>query len=259
MFRIAAKFIRHFFLADSPRKINSGWGKAFVEHVYRGPKTVLGAKIESLRKEEAKSRELIEIEDFGAGYGGDAKPVIKKELRQVINSSARGRKEGELLYRICKHYQPQTCLELGTNLGFSTLYQLAGLNTSRFITIEGAPELAKRAQLHFDQFGFQPEVRVGEFSEQLTQLLADHTLTFDYIFIDGNHKYEAVTKYVNLLLPRLNKNGMLIVDDIRWSNGMEKAWKEISTKKAFSVTFDMFFMGVCLRGDEVKMGYLIRP
>jgi hypothetical protein len=41
---------------------------------------------------------------------------------------------------------------------------------------------------------------------------------FDLIHIDGNHDTEHVMQDVNLYLPRLNRDGFLITDDISWES-----------------------------------------
>jgi predicted O-methyltransferase YrrM len=41
---------------------------------------------------------------------------------------------------------------------------------------------------------------------------------FDLVHIDGNHDTEVVTKDVELYLPRLNRKGFIILDDISWDS-----------------------------------------
>ena len=48
-------------------------------------------------------------------------------------------------------------------------------------------------------------------SEQASNLFADNSL--DFVYIDGNHKYEYVLQDLNLWYPKVKKGGYLIGDD----------------------------------------------
>ncbi|MDX2248144.1 MAG: class I SAM-dependent methyltransferase [Bacteroidia bacterium] len=215
------------------------------------------AKIETLRKSLQKSTLTLELEDFGAGKGGNGGGKITRSLREIARLSARRPREGNLLYRICRQYQPKTCLELGTNIGISALYQLSGLKNSRFITLEGSAELAEIARKNITDFGFHAEIYTGEFSALLAKInLAE--LKPDYVFLDGNHRYEATMFYAQTILPHIPEGGILILDDIYWSEEMQKAWKEIILLPEVTVSIDLFFMGICfVRRPQAKQSFIM--
>lgn len=52
----------------------------------------------------------------------------------------------------------------------------------------------------------------------------------DFIYIDGNHKYEYVKKDVELCYKKLRKGGILAGHDISWWTGVSKAFCEFTTK-----------------------------
>lgn len=56
-------------------------------------------------------------------------------------------------------------------------------------------------------------------SEQASNLFADNSL--DFVYIDGNHKYEYVLQDLNLWYPKVKKGGYLIGDDYL---GYDKEW-----------------------------------
>lgn len=215
-------------------------------------------KIESLRKSFQQSDQTIALTDFGAGKGGSGSGEIQRKLSEIAQFSARRPREGNLLYRICQHFQPGTCLELGTNLGISSLYQLSALENSRFITLEGSSALAEIAQKNIADFGFQAEVLVGEFSDLLAQSdLA--AIQPDYVFLDGNHQYEPTMRYVHTILPHISPGGILILDDIYWSAEMRKAWETICALPEVTVSIDLFFMGICfVRRPQAKEHFRLR-
>lgn len=199
------------------------------------------------------------FQDFGAGSLGKETGLRESSVGKMAGLSARRYREGELLHRICKHYQPKRCLEFGTNLGISTLYQISALQNSQFITLEGSPELAQIADAHFKEWKVNPKQLVGEFSALLKDSVDLKTFQPDYVFVDGNHRYQATLDYFHLLLPYMADGGMIIFDDINWSEGMLAAWKEIIQHPEVSVSIDLFFMGVCfIRRAQVKEDFVFR-
>jgi predicted O-methyltransferase YrrM len=48
----------------------------------------------------------------------------------------------------------------------------------------------------------------------------------DFIFIDGDHSYEGVKADVDVWLPKLNKNALIIFHDIGWAEGVQRVVKE---------------------------------
>lgn len=258
MLRQAFLFLRHWLTAQSRYAVHSPFVYEFVTQVLPHEASEIGGRIEEKRRELAKSRRQIEIRDHGAGYGGATEPIIHKEMREVVASSARKRRSGELLHRICKHYKPQIALEFGTNLGFSTLYQASAFPTGRFISMEGAPELAKVAGENFEEFGQEIDVRVGEFSESMEKILQED-INFDYVLLDGNHTYAATVAYFDLLENRMAPDSILIVDDINWSQGMREAWEQIRQKESVSVSVDLYWMGLCfMHRSQAKEAFRFR-
>lgn len=255
----ALHYLLHQVCAQSRYGIHSPFVYDFVTRVlpHRSHPELL--PIEALRKSLASSTQPIQIQDLGAGYGGKQLPTMTKTLAQIIKSSARGRREGALLYRMCRHYQPHTLLELGTNLGFSTLYQATALPQNHLLTIEGAPALAGIAQQHFQQFGFQHiESRVGDFDQVLSQI---EWTTFKpaWALLDGNHQYQPTLDYFHFLLPRLQDGALIIFDDIYWSPGMAKAWKQICSHPQVSVSLDLWHLGICaIRKPQAKEHFSLR-
>ncbi len=52
---------------------------------------------------------------------------------------------------------------------------------------------------------------------------------------------------------------MIIMDDIHWSDGMERAWEEIKLNEEVRVSLDLFFHGILiLKNDMQKEDYKVR-
>ncbi len=251
--------ITHWWTAKRLNAIHSPFVFEFATQVLPHHVSANGRKIEALRKELVRAKEVVSYPDHGAGRAGQAQAVTTATIGQLARTASRRPRMGELLHRICKHYQPTTCLEFGTHLGISTLYQATALQDAHFVTMEGAPSLARYAQQHFEEFGVTPEIRVGEFSKTLAQL-AQESFQPDYVFVDGNHRYEPTMAYFQQLLPMMKDGGLLIFDDIYWSTGMRKAWREICAHPEVTVSIDLFTLGLCwLRRPQAKEHFRLIP
>lgn len=212
-----------------------------------------GHKIEKYRAELMQNETPLTWTDLGAGFKNEGGKVQAKSVATIARSSARRRREGELLHRICRHYKPQRLLEFGTNLGISALYQYSAVPQSKMLTMEGAPEIAAFAAKGFDILGLKPEIITGEFGETLRRFNNFADFRPDYVFIDGNHQYEATLNYATALIPNMEEGGILILDDIYWSQGMKKAWKEIKNHPDITLTIDLYTFGICfVRKKQAK-------
>lgn len=261
MFRQAFKFASHFLKAQNRYGVHSPFVYEFVTQVLPKKPNPLTAQLSSLKKELKQKNQTLSIEDFGAGYGGKQKPEIQKSMIQVLRSSARGRREGELLYRLVDRYQPRQLLELGTNLGFSAAWQAAAMpDQARFITVEGASQLHELAGQNLSRlFAGKVELLCAEFSDALHNQIDWTHFRPDHVLIDGNHRYEATLQYFHFLLKNCQDGCLFIFDDIYWSKGMERAWKEIIAHSEVSVSIDLFFLGLCwVRKDQAKQHFAFR-
>ncbi len=254
------QYLHHLRRAKGKHGIHSPFVFEFVTKVLPHHATAAHRRIAAIRKRCASSKGLLNIEDFGAGYGGDTQPIIQKTLLFVVNSSARGNREGTLLTRICKHYAPAQVLELGTNLGFSSMYMASGLaSDAELITIEGSKELSNVAAGHFREMGYAPRQLVAEFSLALEKQIDWASFRPNLVLLDGNHREQATLAYFEFLLTRMAQGAILILDDIYWSAGMTAAWKAICAHPRVSVSIDLFALGICfLDRPQAKEHFTIR-
>lgn len=111
-------------------------------------------------------------------------------------------------------------------------------------TIEGSTAIANKAQQLFDARKLQNiKSIVGNFDDVLPSLLNEMS-TIDLAYIDGNHRYEATMRYVELIVKKCNQESILILDDIYWSKEMTQAWTELKSDERFSISLDYYHFGV---------------
>lgn len=206
--------------------------------------------VEGTRNYLLREDKVLEVEDFGAGSA--VSKTNKRSIFSIIRHSVKSKKFGQLLFRIVKHYQPETILELGTSLGITTSYLGLGRPEAKLVTMEGAVEVAAVASGIIQSFGlFNTSIVHGNFDETLTDAL-DKLKTVDFAFVDGNHRQEPTERYFQQILPKTNNNSILVFDDIHWSGEMEAAWQTIRKHPSVRCSVDLFFMGIVLFRQEFK-------
>lgn len=224
-------------------------------------------KLERLRQRLMNNHSEIEIKDFGAGAGlpihtSDSSLINnsrKRKISDIASHSLQPEKYAKLLFRLVNHFQPKHVLELGTSLGLTTLYQAIPIPHANFITLEGCPNIAAIAQENFNHFKQENiKIIIGNFDETLTQALIQ-ILQIDYVFFDGNHRYEPTMRYFHQCMKHIHEGSIFIFDDIHWSKEMEQAWEEIKKDLRVTITIDLFKIGIVFfRNGQVKQDFMLR-
>lgn len=211
--------------------------------------------IEQVRRQLLKSREWIDVQDFGTGRSG------RRQIGPIARNSLESRRCGEILFRLVTYLgeqldRPLTIWELGTNLGVTTSYLAMAHSHNRVVTFEGSPELVKRAQANWRSLGISNITCVegniddtlyiyskeqGAGNQELGARNQEQgTRTLDLVYMDANHTYEATMRYWQALLPLAHEKTIFALDDIHHSPEMEQAWAEIKADPAVTSTMDFF-------------------
>jgi predicted O-methyltransferase YrrM len=221
-------------------------------------------RIEAIRERLLADKREVEVLNYGAG-SRDA-PRTSEEMqrgwitRDVVGAACRRassrRRKAMVLYGLVRQVAPDRALELGTFVGISGAYEAMALrhaaprrllmpwrrSVGRLITLEGAPAWAAIAEETFTSAGLDNvDVVVGRFQDTLPSVLAGGR--FGYAFIDGHHDEEATLHYFGLIAPHAD-GGVLVVDDIRWNAGMERAWSRIVADERVDLAVDLDHYGV---------------
>lgn len=213
-------------------------------------------RIEAIRDRLLSSAETVTLVDFGARDGAVELPSSDMEkgveIPKALNQVARASKDrfwAFLLFRLLREFQPVQCLELGTCVGVSASYHAAALKlngSGSIVTLEGSPSLLDYARSHFDELGLDNvEAVAGRFMDTLPEVLERHG-PFDYAFVDGHHAEQATIDYFNMITPYLKPFALIVFDDISWSPGMKRAWRNILTHPKVKIAVDLRTVGVCV-------------
>jgi predicted O-methyltransferase YrrM len=218
---------------------------------------ILLERIEDLRRQLSASKAVLKVPDFGAGSAlkgvvSGQWSIVSKEKKTTVGQLTRGSsissKWGLLLYCLVRKFKPGDCLELGTCLGISGAYIAAALKenkSGKLATIEASEEISKLAENNFKTLGLNNQVHIftGAFEKMLGPALY-LSRGVSFVFIDGHHDYAATLNYFKSLLPYLKRPAVLVFDDIFWSVGMQKAWKEIEENEEVNFSYEMGPLGV---------------
>lgn len=212
--------------------------------------------IEEIRKDSFKNHSIINIIDLGAG--SMKSNSSSRKISTIAKTASKPKKYTRFLAELASYLKSKNILELGTSLGFSTMYIADRNNDSRITTIEGSVEIQQLALLNVNRSGLKNIISIeGDFDKVLPELLLNNT--YDLIFIDGNHTYEATLRYFNWLKNTAAKNTVIVFDDIYWNKHMTNAWKKIIEDKQITVTIDMFEFGIVFFNDNLtKQDFCLR-
>ena len=154
------------------------------------------------------------------GYRFD--PIIdnlEKETSSLGNVSQMqiAKEQGQFLEIITKISNTKNCLEIGRFTGMSTLFMARGLPpTGKIITVDNSDEFLPLAKKYWDLGGVSSKIQsvIGEGVEVL-QSMIDRQYIVDLIFIDADKK--NYPNYYELSLNLLNKDGIIIIDNMLWN------------------------------------------
>ena len=206
-------------------------------------------KTERLTNHLSNNHTKLTTTDFGAG--SKKMGQIRTIASIYKNASCKGT-YAKLLYQLSSYYQPKSILELGTNLGVGTFFLHEGNPNAKILSIDGCIEtqnIAKRALNHKNILFIH-----SKFEDFLTNLSPQK---FDLIYIDGDHRGEALLKYLKILQNFSHDETIFVLDDIRWSKDMYSAWKETIESKDFNLTLDLFKMGIILKKSGKEKEHFI--
>ncbi len=243
--------LRFYFAACTRYDLHSPFTAELAEKVMEDRRRYYAfSNIELARARWLLDDEAVTVSPFGAGSKATQENALP--AGRLLRSSAVDAETGRRLFRLAHWLQPANILELGASQGVSTAYLAAADTRARVWSIEGHPVLAQKARTHFDELEL-PNIRVftGSFDEQLPRAL-EAAGQVDLLFIDGDHRLDALMRYMNLCLPRRTDHSVFAIADIHWSDEMERAWEQVRALPEVTLSVDLFHMGLLFFRKEFR-------
>lgn len=134
---------------------------------------------------------------------------------------------GRFLSLVSKMVRPTSILEIGTFTGYASFCLLEGLGESgKMVTIEANPEtrwLFEKYKSLIDKKG-QIERIEGNALEWVPKM----DIHPDLVWIDAGKKDNQ--RFVEMILPKMNKGGVLMIDNTLWSGKVLHEQKDEHTE-----------------------------
>ena len=157
--------------------------------------------------------------DYVVAHSQEEPPLLadlsrQTHLKVLQPRMLSGPLQGRLLSILAKLLQPKKILEVGTFTGYATLCLAEGLDSDGQIdTLDKNEELVDFQRSFFDRspWGKQIHQYCGDAIEIIPTLEGE----YDLVFLDADKK--NYLNYLELLLPKIKKGGLLLSDNVLWS------------------------------------------
>jgi len=160
-----------------------------------------------------------ELEDYAANHSENEPALLaalNRETHQKILQPRMlsGHFQGRVLSMIAKLVNPLHILEIGTFTGYATLSLAEGLRENGTLdTIDNNEELYDFQKKYFDQSKWKDQI--AQHLGSALDIIPTLGKKFDLIFIDADK--ENYPNYFNMIVPLMNKGGIILSDNVLWS------------------------------------------
>ena len=219
------------------------------------------ADIERRREMLLACEDALDVVDYGS-QGSPKGKLVQRRVCDIAKNHLERAQVGQVLFRLVNwigehEKRPLEILELGTSLGVTTAYLAAANSRNRVMTMEGSAEVLKVAQSVWRALKLENIEWVEGNIDDTLFIHAREKL--DVAYVDANHRYEPTCRYVEFLASRAQEKSMVIIDDIHYSEEMERAWKTIQGRKDVTTTMDFFDFGIVFFDSHyLKKHYRLR-
>ena len=161
------------------------------------------------------------IENHSSNEGDILSDLRRETELKCLNSiMLSGKVQGIFLSIISKIIKPKNVLEIGTYSGYSTLCIAEGLDANGIIhTIDKNEELLEIQNKYFEKSGYRNQIR--QYTGNAIEIIPKIKVNFDMIFLDADK--ENYSKYLDIVIPMLNKGGVLLTDNVLWHGKVLKS------------------------------------
>ena len=142
--------------------------------------------------------------------------ALNKETYQkiLLPRMLSGHFQGRVLSMLSKIIRPLNILEIGTYTGYSALCLCEGIQEKGTLhTIDIKEELVDFQRKHFDKSPWGK--RIFQYLGEAVTIIPTLETKFDLVFIDADK--ENYLNYFELILPKMNKGGIILSDNVLWS------------------------------------------
>jgi caffeoyl-CoA O-methyltransferase len=169
-----------------------------------------------------------ELEDYIEQHSQNEPELLAQLNRETYQKVLQprmlsGHFQGRVLSMLSKLIRPTSILEIGTYTGYSALCLCEGMQENGVLhTIDIKEELVDFQRKYFDKSVWANQIHqhLGEALDIIPTLDSK----FDLVFIDADK--ENYIHYFHLIVPLMNKGGIILSDNVLWSGKVLQEVKE---------------------------------
>jgi len=177
---------------------------------------------------------------------------LNKETHQKILQPRMlsGHFQGRVLSLLSKIIHPATILEIGTYTGYATLCLAEGLAENGTIdTLDIEEELVDFQRKYFDRSPWANQI--SQHLGNALEIIPTLNKKYDLVFIDADK--ENYINYFHLIVPMMNKGGIILSDNVLWSG------KVLEEVKANDITTQILLEYNQLLKDDSRVETVLLP
>ncbi|HXK50123.1 MAG TPA: class I SAM-dependent methyltransferase [Clostridiales bacterium] len=144
-----------------------------------------------------------ETDEIYAFLSGKKHPVVKKDVARFLAQTVMIKK-------------PETILEIGTNVGYSSIVMALKMKKGKIYSIDYRADHHKKAKDNFLRYGVDEKIEL--LTGYAQDILPGLKMTFDIIFIDADKK--GYSDYLDYAAAHINENGIILIDNLFWKGSV---------------------------------------
>ena len=221
------------------------------------------ADIERRRELLLACEDTLEVVDYGSAGSPQGTPFWRR-VCDIASTHLESPKMAQVLFRLTnfltqKQHRPLRILELGTSFGITTAYLATADSRNRVVTCEGSEAVLRVAQGVWRALRLENIEWIEGNIDKTLFVGSQIPARLDLAYVDANHTYEATMRYADFLLARMDEKGIIVIDDIHYSESMERAWEALKADVRVSTSMDLYHMGLLFVDPHyLKRHYRIR-
>ena len=140
------------------------------------------------------------------------------DVRAFAELSSSDGLKGRILTTIARFNKSKRILELGTCFGIGTLFLAEARKTAHITTVDVDEQHHAIASQNLGKnVGERVDCR-QDFSSDALQKFSKSGKKFDFVFHDAGHTYKDYVEDFAAMLPTLEEDAKVLIDDIRWAD-----------------------------------------
>jgi predicted O-methyltransferase YrrM len=243
LFRYLIKFLQFSIHARTLDELDSPLLYQLAASLYHPPSILRTAERELLELRKTLRKDFTRIPNGSYGAGSRAGAGKSPTVGSLIDSAVSRPFKCRQLCSLIDYFGARHVLELGTSLGIMTRYMAQMPSVEYIHTVEGNPAIAQYTRDHIFKNESKIWLEQNSFRSAIHSLISNER-RFDLIYLDGSHTFTDTIEFVDLLNSILKDDGIIVVDDLYWSDQMGKAWEHILSNNTFNLKINCFHYGV---------------